>query len=93
MKCEDCECHEFVSACPHGQDGDYRERGHWCMYKIEYRFPAGHQGFYFGTLYIPYQDYKRVNKKEVKCPKTLKTVKVDGVDCEVISVGVGCKHW
>ena len=29
MKCEDCECHDFVFACPYGQDGDYRARGHW----------------------------------------------------------------
>lgn len=83
MSCKDCECHENLKSRGLGTNGDYRDKGHWCEYKIEVQYSHGGKGLYSNHKPMTYKEYV---KTPDWCPKKLKTYKVEGINLPVINV-------
>lgn len=84
--CKDCECHDFLKQKGSGYDGDYRGRGHWCMYKITIQYPHGDKAIYVNHKPMTYKEFI---KTPIWCPKNQKNYIVEGIECPIISVKTG----
>lgn len=84
MRCKDCECHDFLKSRGLGFDGDYRDKGHWCMAKVVVKYPTTQVHAVY-NLSKP-MTYKESIKMPEWCPKNQKTFKDKGYDCEIIEV-------
>jgi hypothetical protein len=84
--CKNCECHEYLSSRGLGFNGDYRSKGHWCMYKIHVKTPDDIKAVFTNHKPISIQEYKDTPSW---CPKELQTYTWDGIECKVIEVKSG----
>ena len=84
MNCQDCECHDFLQSKGIGFNGDYRGRGHWCMFDMLLELP-------YDDIRIVITDEKYMTYKQYKqtpewCPKNEIKHIYDGIECKVLRV-------
>lgn len=81
--CKNCECHEYLNSRGLGFNGDYRDKGHWCMYMIKLKAPDNIIFSIVNKKYITTKEFKQTPQW---CPKKLKTYLVEDIQCDVIAI-------
>ncbi len=84
--CKNCECHEYLNSRGLGYDGDYRDKGHWCMHIIRLQDQDGDEFLIKDKKYISTNEFKETPEW---CPKKLNIYNFEGIECNVIEIKSG----
>jgi len=84
--CKTCECHDFLDAKGSGIYGDYRDRGHWCVYTFTIQYPHEGKGSIRDEKYMSYKEF---TKTPEWCPKNQKIYVTEGIECPILEIKSG----